>query len=69
MKLKLLLDEHVDPEIARALRRRFAKLDVLSIHETPWVGLPDPALLEILDADRRTVVTRCTLSSAKAGID
>ena len=58
MKLKLLLDEHLDPEAARALRRRFPKLDVLSIYETPWVGLLDPPLLEILDGDRRTLVTR-----------
>ena len=58
MSLKLLLDEHIDPEVASALRRRFPRLDALSIHETPWVGLPDPALLEILDTDRRTVVTR-----------
>jgi hypothetical protein len=58
VKLKLLLDEHIDPVAALALRRRFAGLDVLSIHETPWVGLPDPALLEVLDADHRTLVTR-----------
>jgi len=58
VKLRLLLDEHIDPEVAQALRKRFAKLDVLSIHETPWVGLPDPPLLDILDADRRTSVTR-----------
>ena len=58
MKLKLLLDEHVDPEVARAFRRRFPRLDVLSIYDTPWIGLPDPPLLEILDADRRTLVTR-----------
>ena len=58
MKLKLLLDEHIDPEVARALRRRFPELDVSSIQDTPWVGLPDPALLELLDAERCTLVTR-----------
>ena len=58
MRLKLLLDEHIDPEVASALRRRFAKLDVISIHDTRWVGLPDPTLLEVLDADDRTLVTR-----------
>jgi hypothetical protein len=58
VRLKLLLDEHLDPGIAVALRRRFPKLDILSIHGTSWVGLPDPALLEVLDADARTLVTR-----------
>jgi len=56
--VKLLLDEHIDPEVAEALRRQFTRLDVLSIHETPWAGLPDAALLEILDAESRTLVTR-----------
>jgi len=58
VKLKLLLDEHLDPQIAVALRRRFPKLDVQSILDTPWVGLPDPALLEVLDAEARTLLTR-----------
>jgi len=58
VSLKLLLDEHLPPEVAAALRRRFPKLDCQSIHETPLVGLPDPALLEILDAEQRTLVTR-----------
>ena len=58
MRIKLLLDEHLAVEVAEALRRRFPKLDVKSIHETELAGLPDPALLEIMDAEQRTLVTR-----------
>jgi hypothetical protein len=58
VRLKLLLDEHIDPDAVPGLRRRFPNLDVLSIHDTPWAGLSDPALLEVLDADHRTLVTR-----------
>ena len=58
MKLKLLLDEHIDDQVAAALRRKFPSLDVVSIYETHLAGLPDPALLEVLDAERRTLVTR-----------
>jgi len=58
VRLKLLLDEHIDPEVAAALNRRFGQLDVLSIHQTTWAGLPDPALLEVLDTEHRTLVTR-----------
>jgi len=58
VRLKLLLDEHIDPEVAVALSARFPRLDVLSIHDTPWVGLLNAPLLEVLDAERRTLVTR-----------
>ncbi len=58
MKLKLLTDEHVPPDVVRALRRRFPDLDAVSIYDTDWRGLPDPPLLEILDADQRTLLTR-----------
>lgn len=58
MKLKLLLDEHIAIEVAAALQRRFPSLDVQSIFETPLRGLADPPLLEILDQDKRTLVTR-----------
>jgi hypothetical protein len=56
--LKLLLDEHIPEEVAIALRRQFRSLDALSIHETDLVGLLDPPLLELLDAEHRTLVTR-----------
>ena len=58
MRLKLLLDEHINPEVAMKLRARFPRLDVLSIHDTSWVGLFDAPLLEVLDDERRTLVTR-----------
>lgn len=58
MKLKLLLDEHIDDQVAAALRRKFPSLDVVSIYQTHLAGLPDNTLLEVLDAERRTLVTR-----------
>jgi hypothetical protein len=58
VKIKLLLDVHLPPEVAAALQRRFPDLDVNSIHETDWAALPDEVLLELLDSDRRVLVTR-----------
>ena len=58
MKLKLLTDEHIHPDVVKALRRRFPDLDALSIYDTEWRGLQDPPLLEILDAEKRTLLTR-----------
>jgi hypothetical protein len=58
VKIKLLLDAHVPPEVAAALHRRFPDLDVKSIHETDWAGFPDEVLLELLDAEKRVLVTR-----------
>jgi len=45
-----LLDVHITPKVAVALKRRFPALDVKSIHETDWAALPDEVLLEFLDA-------------------
>jgi hypothetical protein len=58
VRIKLLLDEHIDPEAASALRRELPGLDARSIFDTDWQGLADPPLLEILDAEGRTLVTR-----------
>lgn len=58
MRVKLLLDEHIDPEAAPALRRELPGSDVKSIFETDWQGMADPPLLEILDGECRTLVTR-----------
>lgn len=58
MRLKLLLDEHLAPEVADALARRFPTLDVLTIYRTPLKGLDDPPLLEVLDREKRVLVTR-----------
>ena len=58
MKIKLLLDVPLSPEVAAALKRRFPALDVKSIHETDWAALPDEVLLELLDTESRVLVTR-----------
>ena len=58
MKIKLLLDVHISPEVAAALKRQFPRLDVKSIHETDWAALPDEVLLELLDTESRVLVTR-----------
>ena len=53
-----MLDVHITPKVAVALKRRFPALDVKSIHETDWAALPDEVLLELLDAENRVLVTR-----------
>jgi hypothetical protein len=58
LKIKLLLDVHITPKVAEALKHHFAGLDVKSIHETDWAALPDEVLLELLDAENRVLVTR-----------
>jgi hypothetical protein len=58
VKIRLLLDVHISPEVAEALKRQFPRLDAKSIHETEWVSLPDEVLLELLDAEGRVLVTR-----------
>jgi hypothetical protein len=52
------LDEHLPRAAAQALRKRFPHLDVLSICDTPWRGVPDPPLLETLDREGWTLVSR-----------
>ena len=56
--MRLLLDEHIPREVGQALRRSFPRLDVISIYDTSLRGLPDPPLLETLDRENRTLVTR-----------
>jgi hypothetical protein len=58
VNIKLLLDVHLAPEVAAALKRRYPRLDVKSIHETDWAALPDEVLLDLLDAENRVLVTR-----------
>jgi hypothetical protein len=38
VKVKLLLDAHLSPKVATALKRRFPDLDVKSIHDTNWAA-------------------------------
>jgi len=56
--VRLLLDEHIPREAAIALRRKFSWLDAISIYDTSWRGLPDGPLLETLDRERWTLVSR-----------
>ena len=56
--MKLMLDVHLDPALADALRRRWPTLDVQSATEPGLAVLSDPLLLEILDEEGRVLVTR-----------
>ncbi|MBI5385540.1 MAG: DUF5615 family PIN-like protein [Verrucomicrobia bacterium] len=56
--MKVLTDEHLPREVAAALRQKWPSFDAVSIFDTSYRGLPDPPLLEILDADKRVLVTR-----------
>jgi hypothetical protein len=56
--LRLVLDEHIPRAAAEALGRKFPSLDAVSIYDTSWRGLQDPPLLEILDREGRTLVSR-----------
>ena len=56
--MRLIFDEHIAREVAKALRRKFPALDAISIYDTSWRGLPDPPLLETLDREGRTLVSR-----------
>lgn len=54
--MKLLLDEHLSPVIAQALRERGH--DVVAIVERrEWVQLSDDDVLELARAEQRAVVT------------
>jgi hypothetical protein len=52
------MDEHIPREAALALRKKFPTLHALSIYDTSWRGLPDPILLETVDAEGWTLVSR-----------
>ena len=56
--MNLMLDVHLDPELADALRRRWPKLDVQSAAQPGLAVLSDPLLLEILAEENRVLVTR-----------
>lgn len=61
--MKLLLDEHINPAIARGLLRLKPDLEVVSVAQT-LAGTPDPELLEwatgngylLVSEDRNTLV-------------
>ncbi len=56
--MKLLTDEHFPAVIAAAVRRKMPDFDIQSIYETNLAGLLDPPLLEVLDLQQRTLLTR-----------
>ena len=58
LRLKLLIDEHFPAEIAMAVRREMPNFHIQSIHETNLAGLLDHPLLEVLDLQERTLLTR-----------
>jgi hypothetical protein len=68
MRIKILLDVHLSPEVAVALRRRFPDLDVKSIHETDWAALPDEVLLELLNTMPGHTKTRVAAGKTHAGV-
>ena len=58
--LKLLLDEHISPEVAEGLRRRNASIKVLSLTEWEsgsFLGQDDSACLLAATAQATTLVT------------
>jgi hypothetical protein len=58
--LKLLLDEHVSPDVAEGLRRRSKAVAVHGLVEWEggcFLGLPDEAILEEAAAQKLTLVT------------
>lgn len=56
--MKIILDEHFPQEVSQAVRREFPAFNIESIHSLKWEGLLDPALLEILDQNKTTILTR-----------
>jgi hypothetical protein len=56
--VKLLTDERFPAGIALAVRRELPNCDSQSIHETNLAGWLDQPLLEVLDLQQRTLLTR-----------
>ena len=54
----LILDEHFPQDLAAAVRRERPKFNISSVHEKGFDGVQDEALLEILDDEKTTLVTR-----------
>lgn len=53
--VRYYFDQHVDPAVARGLRRH--GIDVLTAQEAGRCGLPDPDQLAFATAERRVMVT------------
>ncbi len=59
MKIRFLLDQNLSPQIASALLRYDASIDVLAVglDGAPPFGTPDPDLLTFCEAEQRVLVT------------
>ena len=55
--MKLLLDEHIDPAIARGLRRLIPDINLLSVQEADLRGLDDASILYYASREQRVVVS------------
>lgn len=59
MKPRFLLDENLDPDIAREVRRHDPSVDILYVGEdgAPPLGTLDPAILDFCETERRILIT------------
>ena len=59
MKPKFLLDENLDPDIAREVRRRDPSVDILFVgeHGAPQLGALDPVILDYCETEQRILIT------------
>ena len=56
---RFLFDEHVDHNLARALRKKHDEMDILCVGDSngPPKSTPDEELLKFVEAERRILVT------------
>lgn len=55
--LKLLADEHIDPDLVRGLLARQAELDIIRVHDIGLLGTDDRDILARAAADDRILIT------------
>jgi hypothetical protein len=55
--LRLLIDENIDHDIVRGLRRRLPDVDVVTAQEVGLLKTPDPEILEWATINKRILVT------------
>lgn len=56
--MKIIVDEHFSDGIPDGVKRAVPGLEITSVHARDLDGLKDPALLELLDLEGVTLVTR-----------
>lgn len=59
MKMRFLLDEHLNPRIKKAVLRRDVLIDILYVGEpkAPPLGTKDPDILKYLEINQRALIT------------